>query len=195
MRILVLFGLLFCLLGCAKEQEAEPQKFIGTDVTGAVLGSNLGLADHNGKPRQLDDFKGKVVALFFGYTHCPDICPTTLADLARAKKLLGERGDELQVLMVSLDPERDSAEVLKQYVPSFDPSFIGLRGDAAATGKVAQDFKIFYARQDSGSKAGYTVDHSGGVYLFDKAGRLRVYLNVGHKPQDFAHDIGLLADS
>lgn len=193
MRIGVVLGLLLCLLGCGKQE--EPEKFVGTDVSGAVLGGDLGLTDHTGRVRQLSEFRGKVVAMFFGYTHCPDICPTTLADLAKARKLLGKQGEDLQVLFITLDPERDSEQVLQRYVPSFDPSFIGLRGDPAATKKVAQDYKIFFARQESGSRAGYTVDHSGGVYLFDKQGKLRVYLNVGHKPQDLAHDIGQLADS
>ena len=194
MRGLILVVLLFCLLGCAKRQEPAAA-FIGTDVSGASLGDDLGLMDHNGKLRHLSDFRGKVVALFFGYTHCPDVCPTTLADLAKARRLLGGRGEAMQVLFVTLDPERDSAKVLGRYVPSFDPSFIGLRGDAAATEKVSKDFKVFFSRQDSASKAGYSIDHSGGIYVFDRNGKMRLYLNVGQKPQDIAHDIGLLADN
>lgn len=194
MRVLVWGMVLFCLLGCGKQQPPA-EAFIGTDVSGAVLGNDLGLMDHNGKVRHLSDFRGKVVALFFGYTHCPDVCPTTMADLAKAKRLLGERGEAMQVLFVTLDPERDSAEVLGRYVPSFDPSFIGLRGDAAATEKVSKDFKVFFSRQDSASRAGYSIDHSGGIYVFDRNGKLRLYLNVGQRPQDIAHDIGLLADN
>lgn len=193
MRGFMLVVLLCSLLGCsAKHGPAEA--FVGTDVSGTGLGDDLGLTDHNGQLRQLSDFKGKVVAVFFGYTHCPDVCPTTMADLAKARKSLGERGDALQVLFVTLDPTRDTAEVLKHYVPSFDPGFIGLRGDEAGTKKVAQDFKIFYSKQESASKAGYSLDHSGGVYLFDKKGNLRVYLNFGQKPLDIAHDFKLLLD-
>jgi protein SCO1/2 len=193
MRGLMLAVLLCCLLGCSKQQE-RTEAFIGTDIGGSVLGDNLGLTDQDGTLRYLSDFKGKVVAVFFGYTHCPDVCPTTMADLARARRLLGDAGKQMQVLFVTLDPARDSAEVLKRYVPSFDDSFIGLRGDEAATKKVAQDFKVFFAKQDSGSKAGYSIDHSGGIYVFDKQGRPRIYLNVGQKPQDIAHDVGLLVN-
>src|SRR6185369_6445371 len=114
---------------------------------------------------------------------------------AKARRLLGERGAAMQVLFVTLDPERDSADVLGRYVPSFDASFIGLRGDKAATARVSKDFKVFFAKQDSASRAGYSIDHSGGIYVFDKNGKLRLYLNVGQKPQDIAHDIGLLADN
>ncbi len=193
MRGLLLAVLLCCLMGCSKQQE-QAEAFIGTDISGSALGNDLGLADQDGKLRHLAEFKGKVVAVLFGYTHCPDICPTTMADLARARRQLGERGKQMQVLFVTLDPARDSAEVLKRYVPSFDASFIGLRGDEAATKTVAQDFKVFFARQDSASKAGYSIDHSGGIYVFDRQGRVRIYLNVGQKPQDIAHDIGLLVN-
>lgn len=194
MRGFILVVLLCVLSGCpAKPDPAEA--FIGTDISGAAVGDELGLADHNGQVRHLSDFKGKVVVLFFGYTHCPDVCPTTMADLAKARRLLGQRGEAMQVLFVTLDPERDSAEVLKRYVPSFDAGFIGLRGDAAATEKTSKDFKIFFSKQDSASRAGYSIDHSGGIYVFDRNGKIRLYLNVGQKPQDIAHDVGLLLDS
>ncbi|HEY3326434.1 MAG TPA: SCO family protein [Novimethylophilus sp.] len=194
MRSLVLVILLCGLLGCSAKQQSSAAPFVGTDVSGARLGDDLGLVDHNGQLRHLSDFKGDVVALFFGYTHCPDVCPTTMADLAKATRLLGARSKSVRVLFVTLDPARDTAEVLRHYVPSFDPGFIGLRGDEAGTKKVAQDFKIFYSRQESASKAGYSLDHSGGVYIFDKKGNLRVYLNFGQKPLDIAHDFKLLLD-
>lgn len=182
--------LLLCLLGCTGKQ-AETG-FIGVDVSGAKLGDDLGLSDAGGKIRHISDFKGKVVALFFGYTHCPDICPTTLSELARAMKFLVPRDKEVQVLFVTLDPDRDTEDVLKRYVPSFNPGFIGLRGDEAATKRVAQDFKIFYARQESGSRAGYSIDHSAGIYVFDRKGNLRLYLNPGQGAKDIAGDLGKL---
>jgi protein SCO1/2 len=160
-----------------------------TDVT---LTSDFVLPDHNGTPRKLADFHGKVVALFFGYTHCPDVCPATLTDLAGALKLMGEQAKDVQVLTVTLDPERDSAEVLKKFVPSFNPTFLGLRGDVAQTVKVTQDFKVYFSKQESKSKAGYTVDHSSGVYVFDKTGTLRVIMKAGQSQKDIAHDLGLL---
>jgi protein SCO1/2 len=192
MRNFVLALLLSCLLGCPAKQESADVAFVGSDIAGAKLGSDIDLVDHAGRPRHLSDFKGKLVALFFGYTHCPDVCPTTMAELAKALRQLGPRGKDVQVLFVTLDPERDTAEVLKRYVPSFDASFLGLRGDEASTKKVAQDFKIFFARQESDSKAGYTIDHSAGVYVFDRKGDLRLYLNHGQSSKDIAHDFGLL---
>jgi protein SCO1/2 len=140
----------------------------------------------------LSDFKGKVTMLFFGYTHCPDACPTTMSELAQVVKLLGDKGKDVQVLFVTVDPERDSLDILKSYVPSFNPDFLGLRGDDTTTHKVAQDFKIYYAKQASNSKAGYTVDHSTGVYVFDKQGQIRLFVTNSLKPQDIAHDVGLL---
>ena len=186
----LLFAVLVLLLGCSAP--SSPPQFIGTDVTGAKIGADFTLSDHNGKPRHLSDFKGKVTMLFFGYTHCPDACPTTMGELAQVAKLLGDKAKDLQVVFITLDPERDSAEILKQYVPSFNPDFLGLRGDPASTQKVAQDFKIFYAKQASNSKAGYTLDHSTGIYVYDKQGQLRLFLANTQKVQDMAHDVGLL---
>jgi len=133
-----------------------------------------------------------VVVLFFGYTHCPDVCPTTMDDLSKALKLLGQRRSEVQVLFVTLDPERDTQQVLAKYVPYFDDSFIGLYGDAATTARVAADFKVFYRKQASPGGSGYTLDHSAGMYVFDKKGKIRVYLNHGQNPQDIAHDLKVL---
>lgn len=182
--------LLLCLalMACGKQEAQEP-RFVGTDISGAQFGNPLALTDHHGTPRQLADFKGEVVALFFGYTHCPDVCPTTMDDLSKALRLLGSDRSQVQVLFVTLDPERDSQEVLAQYVPSFDESFIGLYGDVSATERVAQDFKLFYKKQASGGNSGYTIDHSAGIYVFDKQGALRVFMNHGQKPQDIAHDL------
>jgi protein SCO1 len=189
----LLVALCVWLTACHKPQP-EVSEFIGTDVSGAAFGGALDLTDHHGQARTLKDFRGKLVALFFGYTHCPDVCPTTMDDLAKALKLLGDKRDEVQVLFVTVDPERDTQQVLAQYVPAFDSSFLGLYGNPEAVAAVARDFKVFYQKQSSGSKAGYSVDHSAGVYVFDKKGQLRLYLNYGQKPQDIAHDLRLLAN-
>lgn len=182
--------LLLCLgLVACNQHATEAPRFVATDISGAEFGNALALTDHHGVPRTLADFKGKVVALFFGYTHCPDVCPTTMDDLSKALKLLKGDRSEVQVLFVTLDPERDTREVLAQYVPSFDESFIGLYGDPATTEQVAKDFKLFYKKQASGGKSGYTIDHSAGIYVFDKKGALRLFMNHGQKPQDIAHDL------
>ncbi|MFM9914111.1 MAG: SCO family protein [Methylophilaceae bacterium] len=180
------------LVACSGSQTPSASQFIGSDMTDVTLSSDFLLPDHNGTPRKLADFHGKVVALFFGYTHCPDVCPTTMTDLAGGLKLMGDSAKDVQVLFVSLDPERDSAEVLKKFVPSFNPTFLGLRGDLAQTVKVTQDFKVYFAKQESKSKAGYTIDHTSGVYVFDKTGTLRVIMKAGQTPKDIAHDLGLL---
>jgi protein SCO1/2 len=180
--------LCLCLVACNR-QAAEAPRFVGTDISGAEFGNALALTDHHGAPRTLADFRGKVVALFFGYTHCPDVCPTTMDDLSKALKLLEGKRSEVQVLFVTLDPERDTREVLAQYVPSFNESFIGLYGDLATTERVAKDFKLFYKKQASGGKGGYTIDHSAGIYVFDKQGALRLFMNHGQKPQDIASDL------
>jgi protein SCO1/2 len=192
MRKVLLVVLCLVCVACGFGQEPAESQFVGTDVTGAAFGEGFRLTDHRGQLKVLSDFHGKVVALFFGYTHCPDVCPTTMDDLAKALKLLGDRGSQVQVLFVTLDPERDTQEVLAKYVPSFDQSFIGLRGDSATIARTAKSFKVFYQKQDSGSRSGYTIDHSGGVYVFDKKGALRLFLNHGQKPQDIAHDLALI---
>ncbi|MES2771929.1 MAG: SCO family protein [Pseudomonadota bacterium] len=150
--------------------------FRNTDITGASFGKNLALTDHHGAPRTLADFQGKAVILFFGYTACPDICPSTLTRFAAVRKQLGSDASKIQVLFVTLDPARDTQERLAAYVPWFDSSFIGLYGDEAKTKAVASEFNIFYAKQDTGSAAGYALDHTAGAYAFDPAGRIRLYI-------------------
>jgi protein SCO1/2 len=167
----------------------EGPKFRASDVTGTSFGKDFRLADHNGKERSLADFRGKVVVLFFGYTHCPDVCPTTLAELDETMKRLGKDADRVQVLFATLDPERDTAELLAKYVPAFGPTFLGLRGDAEATARTAQEFKIFYQKQPGRTPETYTMDHSAGSFLFDPQGRLRVYVGYGQGPDVFTHDI------
>jgi protein SCO1/2 len=156
--------------------------FKNTDITGADYGKNLTLTDHTGKTRTLADFRGKVVVVFFGYTRCPDVCPTTLAELKVAKDQLGEDGKRLQVLFITLDPERDTPELLASYAPAFDPSFLGLYGDAAATARTAKEFKVFYQKAPGKTPDGYTVDHSAGSYVFDPQGRLRLLVRSGNVP-------------
>ncbi|HXZ55824.1 MAG TPA: SCO family protein [Burkholderiales bacterium] len=154
--------------------------FKNTDITGADYGRELTLTDHTGKTRTLADFRGKVVVVFFGYTHCPDVCPTTLAELKVAREQLGDDGKRVQVLFVTVDPERDTRELLANYVPAFDPSFLGLYGDAAATARVAKEFKVFYQKAPGKTPGSYTVDHSSGSYVFDPQGRLRLLVRPGN---------------
>jgi protein SCO1/2 len=167
-------------------------KFRGTDVTGADFGKTLALTGHDGKPRVLGDFRGKLVVLFFGYTHCPDICPTTLADTAAALKTLGPDAARVQVLFVTLDPERDTPELLAKYVPYFSPDFLGLSGDAAATERTAKEFKIFYEKRPGAAPGAYTVDHSAQVYVLDAEGRLRLVERNERISQDLAPDLRAL---
>lgn len=194
MKQLLLFLALLILQACSQrpEDSADVARFVGSDVSDVALHSDFVMPDHNGTPRKLADFHGKVVAMFFGYTHCPDVCPTTMVDMARGVKLLGDRAKNVQVLFVTLDPERDTPDVLKKYVPSFHPDFLALRGDEEQTNRITQDFKVYFLRQESKSKAGYTIDHTAGVYVFDKAGKLRVIIKNGQRPEDIAHDLSLL---
>ena len=163
--------------------------FSATDISGADFAKTFNLTDHTGKPRTLEDFKGKVVALFFGYTHCPDVCPTTMTDLKQSMKLLGDDANEVQVLFITLDPERDTQELLAQYVPNFDSRFVGLYGTSEQTAAVTKEFKIFASKVENSGKSGYTIDHSAGLYLYDKSGKIRLYVDYGTKPEVLAADI------
>jgi protein SCO1/2 len=164
-------------------------KFMASDVTGTQAGRDFSLVDQNGTPRTLADFRGKAVVLFFGYTQCPDVCPTTLAELAEAMKRLGPDAQRVQVLFVTVDPERDTPELLKQYVPAFNPTFLGLTGDAAAIERTAKEYKILYRKQPGATPGTYTMDHSAGTFIYDANGKLRVYVGYGQGPDVFAHDI------
>jgi protein SCO1/2 len=182
------------LAACDK---ASPPKglFQGIDVTGSRMGGELKLLDHNGVARTLADFRGKVVVVVFGYTQCPDVCPTMLADLSSAVKKLGPDGARVQVLFVTVDPRRDTAELLRQYVPAFHPDFLGLRGDASATSLVTKDFHV-YARERAGKTAdSYTVDHSAQTFAFDREGRLRLVFGYGMAPDVMASDLRILLNS
>ena len=151
-------------------------KFRNVDITGADYAKGLALTDHNGKPRTLADFRDKVVVVFFGYTRCPDVCPTTLVELKEVMQKLGGDADKVQVLFITLDPERDTQKVLAQYVPAFDARFLGLFGDAATTLKTAKDFKVFYEKRAGSSPDSYTIDHTAASFAFDRGGRLRLYV-------------------
>jgi len=189
--LLAALGLVLLLLcGCGAGDKTAT--FRTTDITGADFGKDFHLTDHNGQPRQLADFRGKAVVVFFGFTHCPDVCPTTLAEMAAALKKLGPAADRVQVLMVTVDPERDTPEILKQYVTALDPRFLGLTGDADAIGRTAKEFKVFYQKNPGASPQTYSVDHSAGTFLFDPAGRLRLYVSYGQGAEVFAHDIAEL---
>jgi protein SCO1 len=177
------------LAGC---QPDKASSFIGTDLTGTQFGKPLTLTDHTGKLRSIDDFKGKVIVLFFGYTHCPDVCPTTMSDLKQTMKLLGDKANDVQVLFVTVDPERDTQEVLAQFVPGFDARFIGLRGTPAEVAANLSEYKVYAAKVAETGKSGYTMDHSAGLYVFDKTGAPRIYLGYGEKPANIAHDLQLL---
>ncbi|MDQ6621742.1 MAG: SCO family protein [Pseudomonadota bacterium] len=172
------------LTACAP---AKP-KFMATDVTGASFGRDFDLVDHTGARRTLADFRGKVVVLFFGYTHCPDVCPTTLAELASVMRELGPDRERVQVLFATVDPERDTRELLARYVPAFDPSFLGLRGDPQATGRVTREFKVL-VQKNAGPQESYSVDHSAGTFIFDAQGRLRLYVSYGQGADVFVHDV------
>lgn len=171
---------------------SETPRFNATDVTGADWGRDFALTDHGGQLRRLADYRGKVVALFFGYTHCPDICPTTLSAMAGVMKLLGDDAGRVQVLFVTVDPARDTRELLAQYVPWFDPRFAGLSGDAAMTAAVARDFRVFYVPQPPDAHGNYAIDHTASTYLFDPRGRLRLLVQHGETPDRIAADMRLL---
>lgn len=184
---------LFLLLQIAACSPAPKADFKGTDITGADFGRSLNLADHNGVRRSLEDFRGKVVVLFFGYTHCPDVCPTTLSDVAMAlRQLPPEQAARVQVLFVSVDPERDTAEMLRQYVPYFHPDFLGLLGSPEEVAAAAKEFRIAYRKHVEEGATGYLVDHTAGSYMLDAEGRLRLFLPFAQPAPDIAHDLGLL---
>ena len=173
-RVLGLF-LLFALLACSPQK----QSFQSIDLTGADYAKGFSLPDQLGQTRTLADFKGKVVLVFFGFTQCPDFCPTTLSEMAQIKKDLGPLGDKMQAIFISLDPERDTPELLKAYMVNFDPSFVALVPTLDALPALAKDFKIYYKKVEGAKPANYTLDHSAGTYIYDTEGRLRLYARYG----------------
>ena len=176
------------LMACSQD---KPQ-FKAIDVTGADYAKGFTLADHNGQTRSLSDFKGKVVVLFFGYTQCPDVCPTSMTELAEVKRLLGADGDKLQGVFVTVDPARDTAELLKAYMGNFDPSFVAFIPTPEQLAVVAKDYKIYYKKVEGKTPTSYTVDHSAGSYVYDTQGNLRLYSRYGSGAQALTQDIQTL---
>ncbi len=189
--VLHLSGLLFCaavLIGCSPDKPA----FKATDVTGATYAREFELTDHTGKRRTLADFRGQVTAVFFGFTRCPDVCPTTLVQMKSLLQELGPEAKRVQVLFVTVDPERDTPEVLAQYVTAFDPTFIGLTGSVDDIKRVAREFKVFFQKSPGTSAENYNVDHTAAYYVFDPQGRLRLFMRHNAQAADIASDIRLL---
>ena len=176
-------------LAACSEKKAE---FRGIDITGADYAKDFPLTDHHGQPRKIADFRGKVVVVFFGFTQCPDVCPTSMQELAEVKRQLGADGDRLQGIFITVDPERDTPQVLKEYMGNFDPSFLALRGEPAQLAAVAKDFKIYYKKVDGKTPTSYTMDHSAGSYVYDPLGRLRVYHRYGSGIQVLTEDVRTL---
>lgn len=189
-RFLALFACAVLLCACDKAPD-----FKNLDITGnKQFGSDFSLPDTTGKTRTLADFKGKAVVLFFGYTHCPDVCPTTLAELSQAMQQLGDKSKDVQVVMVTVDPARDTPDLLGQYVKAFNPSYIALRPDDAQLQKVAKDFRVYYAKAAGKTPADYTMDHTAASYVFDKDGKLRLFARDGQGVEPWVHDLKLLTD-
>jgi len=184
------FFLLLCLLLSGCDAAKLPSPFHASEVAGKFAHADFKLTDHHGTPRTLADFRGKVVLLFFGYVHCPDVCPTTLADMAQALQFLGDDAKRVQVLFVTVDPERDTTELLANFIPAFNPDFLGLSGDAKATADVTRAFAVSYQKQPS--KTGYNVDHSAGTYLLDGHGKVRLLAPYGQSAEWLAQDARLL---
>ncbi len=180
------------LAGCARDDKPA---FKAVDITGADYAQDFPLPDTDGHPRSLKDFRGKAVVVFFGYTQCPDVCPTTMSEIAEAKKLLGPQGARVEGVFITIDPERDQPQMLKAYVGNFGPDMVALRGSLQQTQEVAKDFKVFYRKAAGTTPANYTMEHSAASYVFDPSGRLRLYARYGAGPQALADDIKLLLQS
>jgi protein SCO1 len=169
-----------------------PPQFKGIDITGAEYARDFDLPDTEGQRRKLADFKGKVTVVFFGFTQCPDVCPTTMLELAEVKKALGADGARVQGIFISVDPERDTAPVLKAYVQNFSPDFVALRGTLAETQATAKSFKVFFAKVPGKSEGSYSIDHTAGSYIFDAAGKVRLFTRYGGGAEALKHDVQLL---
>ncbi len=185
------WSIIICSLVLAAACDSGP-KFKSTDISGVDYGRSLELTDHTGRVRRLEDFRGKAVVVFFGFTQCPDVCPTTLAEASAALKRLGADAERVQVLFVTVDPERDTQDVLAKYVTAFDPRFLGLYGDAAATQRAAKEFKVYYEKRKQGDS--YTVDHSAQTYVIDPQGRLRLFVRHDRIGSDLPDDLRTLLE-
>lgn len=189
-RYRLLAALLFALASLtACDHAPAPPVFQSTDITGAAFARDFKLTDHTGNTRTLADFRGKAVAVFFGYTHCPDVCPTTLADFSAALKLLGADAVRVQVIFVTVDPERDTPAILKQFVPAFDPGFLGMYTDPASLKALAKEYKVVYEKASAKAADDYLIDHSAGTYVYDPQGRLRLLMAYGSSPEVIAQDL------
>lgn len=183
--------LLSGLMGCS-----DQPGFVGIDITGADYATGFDLVDHHGQRRTLADFRGKVVVVFFGFTQCPDVCPTSMAEMAQAKALLGDQGDRFQGLFISVDPERDTPEIMREYMASFDPSFLALYTDLERLPELARSFKVYYKKVDGPTPTSYTLDHSAGSYVYDTQGRIRLYHRYNSGAEALASDVRrLLAEA
>lgn len=182
------------LVGCDAPSSggSAAAPFKGIDITGADYARSFSLTDQNGQRRTLADFKGKVTVVFFGFTQCPDVCPTTMAELAQVKASLGKDGDRVQGVFITVDPERDTAESLKTYMKGFDPSFVALRGSPEEIAATAKEFKVFYAKVPGKIEGTYSVDHTAGSYVFDAQGRVRLFVRYGGGAQALAADLKTL---
>ncbi len=184
----MLTGAIGTFIACSEQKPA----FSSIDVTGADYAKDFALTDHNSQPKSVKDFAGKVVVMFFGYTQCPDVCPTTMAELAEIKKLLGADGSKLQGLFVTIDPDRDTPAVLKAYMGNFDPTFIALVPTPTQLAALAKDYKIYYKKVEGKTDTSYTMDHSAGSYVYDTQGKLRLFTRFGTGPKPLADDIKML---
>lgn len=195
LKKIAIYAMLACASGlfvaCSDEANRAPE-FASVNITGATYAKDFELTDHHGKTRRLTDFSGKVIVLFFGYTQCPDVCPTSMGELAQIKKDLGADGERVQVLFVSVDPERDTPEMLKEYMGSFDPTFLALHTNKEKLAEVAKAFKIYYKKVEGKTPTSYTIDHSAGNYVYDTKGQLRLFTRYGSDPKGLIHDIRLL---
>jgi protein SCO1/2 len=193
------FGLVWVTIALsilpACQRAPQPPVFQATDITGAAFAHDFRLTDHNGQVRTLADFKGKVVAIFFGYTHCPDVCPTTLADFAAALEQLGPQADRVQVIFVTVDPQRDTPDLLKQFVPAFNPHFLGMYTDTDSLKQLAREYKVVYQKTAVKAADDYLIDHSAGTYVYDPKGNLRLLVPYGSGPDAIARDLKTLLTS
>ena len=168
------------------------QKFTAIDITGADYARDFALTDHNGQARTLKDFKGKIVMMFFGYTQCPDVCPTSMLEMASIRKLMGKDGDKVQGLFVTVDPERDKADMLKAYMENFDPSFLALLPTPAELPALAKEFKVYYKKVEGPTPTSYTLDHTAGSYVYDTQGKLRLFTRYGTPAEKTVADLRIL---
>jgi len=192
LKTALVVALALLLPSCGERTSGTQSPFNATDISSVKWGRDFHLTDHDGRPRSLADFKGKAVMLFFGFTHCPDVCPTTLSDMVRVVDRLGKDGGRVQGLFVTVDPKRDTPQVLAKYVTAFDPSFLGLYGDESKTATLAKEFKIFHSAQPADAHGNYMVTHSNAIYVYDPRGRLRLLMGPGRTVDTMVADVALL---